>query len=213
MPEGDNTTPVVASVVTVPNTVNDLPVAGTSSSPGQMPNSTVVTPQQPLDTETVDFKDLPESWKAHVKSLRDENKSYRQADETRSTEKKQADEQKQKEQGEWQKLADEREGEVNRLKPYEAQAKELNTLLLTRMKAEVEKWPDEVKATMPKGDSVTAPQFSEWLDSHKPLAEKILGASPSRAAAPRGNTSGPTPAAPGNRPASSNDQPLVNFRL
>lgn len=206
--------PVTPVTPTTPTVVNDTTTPGgadPSSTPsGQMPQTPTTSPS---GTEQVDFKDLPASWQNHVKSLREENKNYRLAEENRSKEAAQAQEKKLKDQAEWQTLAEQRESEVNRLKPFEDEAKALNTLLLNRYKAEVEKWPDEVKATMPKGDGVTATQMGEWLDSHKPLAEKLLAATQTRTPAPKGNPSGPVPTVPGNRPAASNDQPLVNFRL
>jgi hypothetical protein len=168
----------------------------------------------PTDTAAVDvpLDSLPASWQDHIKSLRKENQAVRKAEADRLEAEKQKQQEDDVKKGEWQKLATEREQEVNRLKPLEEQVQKLNASLLKTYKAEYDKWPDEVKATAPKGDGVTATQVEEWLESPRPLAEKLMQTTVTKPTVRPGNTTGPTPATTNNRPAGVSDQPLVNVQ-
>jgi phage-related tail protein len=191
-----------------PAVPTDAPATTTATTTptGQVPTATT----SPTDAaKTVDISELPASWQDHIKSLRKENETNRKTEEARVAAQKADTEQRLKEQEKWQELATTKEQEVMRLKPLESEVKDLTDMLMKNFNAEIAKWPEEVKATAPKGE-VTAKVMGEWLESHRPLAEKLMQTTAQKPTVRQGNSSGPDPASSGNRPTGASDEPLLN---
>ena len=101
-----------------------------------------------------------------------------------------------KQQGEFQTLAEQRETELNQLKPQyqglQGKYDELSKLAKSRLEAEVKDWPAKLKAKLPQGDSVDVLDMARAIDNFRDLAEDY---SKQQAGAGRGsNGPGPTPA-------------------
>jgi hypothetical protein len=191
----------------VPTDTPATPATTPATPTGQIPTAT----PSPTDTaKTVDISELPASWQEHIKSLRKENKTFRETEEGRASAQKTEAEQRLKDQEQWKELATSKEQEIIRLKPLESEVKELTEMLMKNFNAEIEKWPEEVKATAPKGE-VSAKVMGDWLDSHRPLAEKLLQTTAQKPTARQGNSSGPNPASSGNRPTGASEEPLVSI--
>lgn len=197
-----------------PATTTVSPVAepqnGDVATTGQQPTTAVAEPKAPLS-----FDQLDPQTQEHVRALRKENETLRKEKQTREDAERTAQTEKLKEQQRWEQLANERESELAELRPYKTQVEELNTMLMKHFNTEIEKWPEEVKNTAPKGE-VSATVMGEWIESHRPLAQKLMQTAETPAApVPKpGNPSGPTPTKLTTRPASPSEaEPLTRVSL
>lgn len=182
--------------------------AATAATPGSTPTPDAAS----QDDSKPDLTTLPKYWQDHIKDLRTENKAKREAAQQAEREAKEKQDADLAARQEWEKLAKSREQEILTLKPKAEEAAELGELLTAQINKEIEKWPEEVKATAPDGE-VSALEMVKWLDKTRPLAQKLMNVQTEKQSAPGGNSPGPKPqsALGGNQSqAATREDPIVD---
>lgn len=152
------------------------------------------TPPKPEDT---DKKFTQDDLNALAAKVRKEEKDKAQA--AKDKEEKERLEAKAKEQGEFEKLANDREAELNDLKPQlaavAAENEQYKSTIAEIVKAELKALPEEVRDISPaqyaEDKSLTNPlDVLAWLPKGKKLAEKLNGESGVRGAKPSPRANG-----------------------
>src|SRR5262245_38173749 len=113
---------------------------------GQTPDSPSASPAADK-TQTVSktIETLPKEVQDYIRSLREENKSYRLAREKTEADAKTQQEADLAQKQEWQKLADQRKDEIQLLKPKAELADKLTEIFADQMNEEIKDWPEVIK--------------------------------------------------------------------
>jgi hypothetical protein len=152
---------------------------------------------EPKNTETAGAPDTEKTVPyARFKEINDKLHDLTKAQEAAQEQARQAKEKELAEQQKWQQLAEQRAAEVESLKPKAALADDLSSKLKASILAEIEKWPDEVKAMAP-GDEAPVTAWMDWRDKARPLVAQLVE---TKTPAP-GNGRGPKPAGQNSKPA------------
>jgi len=131
-------------------------------------------------------EELPEWAQGLVKELRKENAARRKAEEEATKAAQAAQEADLAQRQEWQTLAEKRKAELEALQPKAAAYEALAAELSAEVRAEIAKWPAEVRGMAPdEGADLAA--LRAWAKKARPLAEQLAAkpATPGNGPAPR----------------------------
>jgi chromosome segregation ATPase len=181
--------------MTQPNPTAPLGQApnGDGTQPGQAPNENNNSP----DTSKWTIEDWKRAYSIKDEAAKSANaeaadkrvklKLLEDAKSKSETEAQKAETERLKKQGEFQTLAEQREAELNQVKPQleglQGRYDKLSDLLNKQLEATIKDWPAEIKALDPGKDADLETRLS-WLDKAKLAVEKMVK----------------TPARPGNAP-------------
>lgn len=173
------------------------------------PPTTPGTPAGALKTETPPGTPPTENMVplSRFNEVNDQLKALKTEAEQRKAAEAKAAEDRLKEQAKWQELAEQRQGELDALRPKAQLADDLSTKLRTQIDAEIAKWPDSVKAVAPAADApITA--WLDWVEKGRALVKELTenkqpvhgnGRPPVKPAGPGGGPPPSQPAGPGMR--------------
>lgn len=114
------------------------------------------------------------------------------------------------EQGEYRKLYEQATAKVGELTPKSKMLDKLSDMVSAQLKAEVDKWPEEVKALLPE-ESTDTLAFYEAVNRARPLAQKLTEAT-TQPAPPAGNGRSPKPTGPAGTSKSEEERRLAYQR-
>lgn len=120
-----------------------------------------------------DVKSLPEWAQKLVRDLRKENGDHRTAKADAAAAAAAAEEKRLADEKQWQTLAEKRGAEIETLKAQAAEGQTLKAQMLAAVKAEVEKWPEDVRALLPAEEDAVA--YLAAVEKARGLVRKLDG--------------------------------------
>ncbi len=127
----------------------------------QPPNET----QQPNDDGgELDFDKLDPKTQRFVKSLREENKTFRLAQKSAKDAADAAEAERLKAQGEWQKLAQNAQTELAEIKPFKEKAEALEALFSKQVERRIKELPEQFRKLVP--EKYNTLEKWEWLEAN-----------------------------------------------
>lgn len=201
-PQDPNTTTTTGSSTTV--TPTGTPAGAQNAETPPAGQNGTAAPASGGQTTTQVETMIP---KSRFDEVNDQLKALKTEAEQRKAAEAKAAEDRLKEQAKWQELAEQRQGELDALRPKAQLADDLSTKLRTQIDAEIAKWPDSVKAVAPAADApITA--WLDWVEKGRALVKELTenkqpvhgnGRPPVKPAGPGGGPPPSQPAGPGMR--------------
>jgi hypothetical protein len=133
---------------------------------GMTPTTPETTTDTPANGKT-SIDSLPADVQAYIRSLREENKTYRQTNDAILKAQQEAENKKLAENNEWRTLYEKAQQELEALKPTQQQAEQYKSALEGTLAKRLESLPVEYKSLVPEfGDPV---KTIAWLDANATL--------------------------------------------
>lgn len=171
--------------------------------PEPQENQPSATPAEAKNTDTGTGHMIP---KSRFDELNNKLKAMEEAQAKLQQEREEAERKAAEEQGEYRKLYEQATAKLGELTPKSQMADKLAEMVNAQLKAEVDKWPEEVKALLPEEPTDTV-AFYEAVNRARPLAAKLAEADNR---VPAGNGRGPKPSGP--KVDKTPITPVVNVR-
>lgn len=130
--------------------------------------------------------------KSRFDELNNKLKAMEEAQAKLQQEREEAERKAAEEQGEYRKLYEQATAKLGELTPKSQMADKLAEMVSAQLKAEVDKWPEEVKALLPTEPTDTLALY-EAVNRARPLAAKLTEVDNK---VPAGNGRGPKPSGP-----------------